>query len=165
MDLSQANRNRSAETAINRYPTHPMRYTLPAYVVPIPPEYEQAWQLTDALLASLHRHVNDSGADFAVFSNSQVWSVHPSVLDEIGILDDPVYQDAAFDWQQPDRRLVGTLEKMGVPWRLLDPDFKEYVAAHDDQRLFFREGRWNEEGHILAAELLYRWLVEQRLIP
>lgn len=165
MDLSQANRNRSAETARNRYPTHPMRFTLPVYMVPVPPEYEQAWQLTDALLASLHRQVTDSGADFAVFSNSQIWSVHPSVLDEIGILDDPVYQDAAFDWQQPDRRLAGTLEKMGVPWRLLDPDFEEYVAAHDDQRLFFREGHWNEEGHILATELLYRWLVEQHLIP
>lgn len=165
MGLSQASRNPSDETAINRYPTHPMRYTLPVYIVPVPPEYEQAWQLTDALLASLHRQVTDSGADFAVFSNSHIWSVHPSVLGEIGILDDPVYQDAAFDWQQPVWRLAGTLTKMGVPWRLLDPDFVEYVAAHNDQRLFFREGHWNEEGHILAAELLYRWLVEQHLIP
>lgn len=166
VEMSQPSKSAHEKTVVteNRYPRWPLQFWMPLYLAPLPSEHEEAWQLTDALLKAMRQEVVTSGAAFAVYSNSMMWSVHPSIQDAL-ISSDPLYAGATFDWEQPDRRLTTILQEMSVPYFLLEPGFKEYAAKHNDRWLFFREGHWNVEGHELAAELLHQWLVDEKLIP
>ncbi len=148
----------------NRFSGHLLNFVMPLYLGGAPPGYEQAWQLTHALLKAFHQAATEQGAAWAVFSTSQIWAVHPSVQQEF-VYSDPLYAHTDVDWHQPDRVLGQMLQEKRVPFLPLNPGFRAYAAEHDDQWLFFREGHWNVEGHSLTAELLYNWLVEQQLVP
>ncbi len=152
------------ERSDSHYPGHTMRFSLPIYQDSAPPEYGQAWQLTLAMLKAMRDELTRQNTNFAVFSNSQIWSTHPSVQ-KIMIFSDPLYTHTKFDWDYPDKKIAQFLGEMNVSFLPLDPGFRTYAAQHNDDLLFFNEGHWNETGHQLAAELLYEWLVQQRLIP
>jgi lysophospholipase L1-like esterase len=154
----------ATETTESRFPRHTMHFSLPVYLESAPPEYESAWQLTLALLKAVHDEVTQQHTTFAVFSNSQIWSTHPSVQQSL-IFSDPLYANTQFDWDRPDKRVGQFLSGMAVPFLPLDPGFRAYAAQHNDQLLFFNEGHWNEAGHQVAAQLLYDWLIEQDLVP
>jgi hypothetical protein len=163
-ELSQPPAALEVEPGESRYPRWTIQFSMPLYMAPLPAEHEAAWQLTEALLRAFHQEVVVKGFKFAVYSNSSMWTVHPSIQ-EILISEEPLYTSAKFDWEQPDRRLGENLQTMGVPYLRLDPPFREQSAANNEQLLFFREGHWNEAGHQLAAELIYHWLIEQKLVP
>ena len=148
----------------SRYPRWTIQFSMRLYMNPLPAEHEAAWQLTEALLRAFQQEVAARQVKFAVYSNSTMWTVHPSIQ-EILVSEEPLYASAPLDWEQPDRRLTVNLQAMGVPYLLLDPPFRAHSAANNDQLLFFREGHWNEAGHQLAAELIYEWLIEQKLVP
>lgn len=152
------------QTTESRFPRHTMHFSMPVYLEAAPPEYEAAWELTLALLKAMHAEVTQQHTAFAVFSNSQIWSTHPSVQQAL-IFSDPLYANTQFDWDRPDKRVGQFLGEMTVPFLPLDPGFRAYAAQRHDQLLFFNEGHWNEAGHQVAAQLLYDWLIEQKLVP
>ncbi len=153
-----------AQTTESRFPRHTMHFSMPVYLESAPPEYEAAWQLTLALLKAMQAEASQRRLAFAVFSNSQIWSTHPSVEQAL-VRSDPLYANTRFDWDRPDQRVGQFLGELGVPFLPLDPGFRAYAAGRKDRLLFFNEGHWNEAGHQVAAQLLYDWLIEQKLVP
>jgi lysophospholipase L1-like esterase len=154
----------TTQTSESRFPRHTMHFSMPVYQESALPEYEQAWQLTLALLKTVADEVTQQQIAFAVFSNSQIWSTHPSVREAL-VFSDPLYANTQFDWDRPDKRIGQLWTEMDIPFLPLDPGFRAYASQHRDQLLFFNEGHWNEAGHQLAAQLLYDWLVAQKLVP
>lgn len=156
--------SQSVELTESRFPRHTMHFSMPVYLESAPSEYEAAWELTLALLKAMHTDVTQQHSAFAVFSNSQIWSTHPSVAQAL-VFSDPLYANTQFDWDQPDKRVGQFLRERTVQFLPLDPGFRAYAAQNNDQLLFFNEGHWNESGHQVAAQLLYDWLIEQKLVP
>ena len=163
-ELNRPPDNAAPEVTRNRFAGHTSNFTMPLFMTPTPPEYEQAWQLTRALLTAFYEEVSGQNIPFAVFANSDLRVVDPLIRQEF-ILSDPAYANASLNWDQPDQTLAEILQTLAIPHFALNPDFTQYAAQHNNQQLFFKEGHWNEAGHQLAAELLYKWLLEQQLIP
>jgi hypothetical protein len=147
-------------TEVNRYSRHVIHYTLPAYLDPPPPEYDEAWWLTEALVKEFDADVRRYRSEFAVVSNGMPWTVEPAMQREL-VFEDPFFDGWELDWEYPDRRMSQVAADLGAPFLSLTPGFTDAAdTLRKGESYFFREGHYNEAGHRLAAELLYAWLLE-----
>ena len=124
------------------------------YHVPLEPLWEQGWDTTAAILAELKRQVEGDGAALAVVVLPAQEQVVPGAWD-LTLATFPAMQSQTWDLDQPNRRLAGILDSLGIPYLDLLPVFR----AADGASLFFPIDRhWNEAGHALAGEALASWL-------
>jgi hypothetical protein len=62
-------------------------------------------------------------------------------------------------------RLKGILNELDIGYIDLLPSFRT-ISRNDNQNLFRRSDRhWNENGHLLAAEVVYSALKDRGLLP
>jgi hypothetical protein len=162
LEEAQASAERKAEPTRNEYPV--LQVLIPLYGSSYSPEYEQAWQLTAALLRQMRAETSEKGAAFAVFSNAQPWVSYP-VAEEVFKERASELQGGEYDFGKPDRLVGDLLQEIGVPFLSMDPAFKVEAADQSVPWLFFREGHYTERGHRFVAGLLYEWLVAQKLVP
>lgn len=125
------------------------------YVEPRDSLWEEAWRVTEALLAELHEEVRRRHAGFLLVTLSNPEQVH---------LDLPHRQEIAMllgvpDLLYPDRRIASWAERHGVALLSLVQPLGSYAEAH---HVFLHgfpnatigDGHWNEEGHRLAGSLI-----------
>lgn len=126
-----------------------------AYLPPSTTEWNETWDITEALLTQFNREVKQSGASFHVVTLSNGVQVYP----------DPVlrqeYQKefGIADLFYPDWRIKAVGDKVGFPVLNLAPKFQVYaernkVFMHGFANTTLGIGHWNESGHRLAGELL-----------
>src|SRR5262249_57084298 len=78
------------------------------------------------------------------------------------------YPDAGavtWDFDNPARTLGAKLQPHGIPFLNLVPPFRHYIEQTGDFPYYRADAHWNREGHQVAAEQLYQWLVGGRLVP
>ena len=124
-----------------------------AFLPPGSPEWEAAWQVTEALLAQMAQEVEERGRAFWIMTIASGIQVHKdSALRQR-------FQDriGAESLDYPDRRLAALGREKGLSVITLLPDFRA-TAARQDRLLHGFDGRgqghWNETGHRLAGELV-----------
>lgn len=124
-------------------------------------QWNEAWDVTEALLHGLKEEAKRCGARLSVVSIPLMEQVCQSLwqkeVSTLGI------GNNLWDLTKPDRILGGILEELDTPFLALMPEMSRvpkscelYVAG---------EGHWNVAGHRLAAQIIYRWLADQKLIP
>lgn len=129
-----------------------------------PPELDEAWSLTKALIAQLGREVEATGARLVVVSCpmreqvSQEWG--QETLDAY-----PAMMNRQWDLDNPDRILVEFLEENGLPYVTLLPRFRAHYQQSGPDLYFHYDGHWTTEGHRLAGQVISEYLVEQGLVP
>jgi hypothetical protein len=125
------------------------------YREPPSARWEEAWNLTEAILTRFRDTVRADGAEFFVLSLSNGVQVDP----------DPRVRErsaAAMDVADlgyPERRLGAHLTAIGVPHRLLAPVLAREAersgeCVHGFENAEPCRGHWNERGHRLAGEAL-----------
>lgn len=131
------------------------------YREPTTAVWQEAWNVTEALLRLMRDEVAAKGANFFVVVLSNGSQVHP----------DPAVR-AAFarrlgveDLFYADRRLERFCKREDIPILLLAPAFQKYATAH---KVFLHGfpgnlggGHWNQHGHRLAGEMIAGWLCQE----
>ncbi len=128
------------------------------------PEWEEAWAVTQAIIAQLNREVTANGGQLAVLLLPDRNQVESDTWQR-QVQEFPAMQAHQWDLDKPNRIMREFLTGQEIPTiEMLD----EYVArAQETGRPFYypKDGHWNVEGHHLAGELLAEKLCQQALVP
>ena len=121
--------------------------------------WEDAWRVTEALIAKAAAHAASHGAKFVVFTVPYAAQVHPdrnlrsALAAKIGVA----------DLFYPDRRIAEYARRTGIEAIVLAPEMQRLA---DERGTFFHGfenvgigiGHWNAQGHRAAADLIARQL-------
>ena len=121
--------------------------------------WEEAWQVTEALIGRIAYAASRHGARFLAFTVPYAVQVHPdpevraAVRDRLGVK----------DLLYPDTRLAEFGKRTGTPVLPLAPAMQKLADQrgsyfHGFDNVGLGRGHWNAEGHAMAAELIARRL-------
>jgi lysophospholipase L1-like esterase len=122
---------------------------------PTDPKVIEAWNVTEALIAEMHRDVQAHSAEFWVAVVSMRPQVHP----------DPAFREALArrlgvgNLEYPERRIIALAEREQFKVIPLGRHLAEYTLRH---KVFLNgggavasgEGHWNVVGHRIAGEMI-----------
>lgn len=125
--------------------------------------WEEAWKITEGLIAQTADYARRNGARFVVFTVPYAIQVHPdrslreALQAKLGV-EDLFY---------PDRRLAEFGKRNGVPVLALAPQMQRLAEArklhyHGFEKSGLGRGHWNAEGHRAAADLIARHLCDEK---
>lgn len=129
---------------------------------PVTKEWQDAWQVTEALLVQMRDEVAARGARFSVVVLTIGAQVLPDAANRAGFAEELGVKDLLY----ADHRLERFCREHGIPILLLAPPFQEYatrhqVFLHGFKNSNFGVGHWNRDGHRVAGDLIARWLCGQ----
>jgi hypothetical protein len=125
------------------------------YLEPTGADWQEAWNVTEALVVRMRDEVKAKGARFLLVTLSNSIQVHPDptlrgqYMKDLGI-------STMF---YPDRRIKALADRENIDAIILAPLFQGYAESHQvylhgfaNRRMGF--GHWNERGHHLAGETI-----------
>jgi hypothetical protein len=123
------------------------------YREPTDPAWQDAWRVTERLVATLHQEAAASGARMLLVTLSNPIQAHPDPEARRQFMQ----QAGIADLFYPDTRLKAAAERDGVPVLTLAPAIQQYaeqqkVNLHGQPRVGL--GHWNAEGHQVAGRLM-----------
>jgi GDSL-like Lipase/Acylhydrolase. len=128
------------------------------------PEWQNAWEVTKRLILKLKKELEINKIGFLVVVIPNEFEFRPDKWDEV--LDrHPNMKTLSFDKEKPERIILDFLETNNIDYVLLRPEFEEYSkeAGKDLHFHYGWENHWNVNGHVLAAQLIYKKLKDDNL--
>lgn len=130
---------------------------------PHDPLWEEAWRITEGLVAKTGEFARRNGARFAVVTVPYAIQVHPDPKVRAGLQAKLGVGDLFY----PDQRIAGLAKKRGLTAVTLAPEMqplaeKSGAYFHGFERSGLGRGHWNAEGHRAAARIIARRLCEER---
>lgn len=138
--------------------------TFEVYRTPPSPEWEQAWELTGALIRRLEEEVQTRGGRLAVIIVNAPEQVYP---DRWKAVSNTMAQGQGHGWdpEMPNRRLAAILDDAGIPYLDTLPQFHAVAEQPEAHPLYFRyDFHWSPAGHALAAQAVESFLRESELL-
>ncbi len=123
--------------------------------------WDEAWAITEELIAAVHREVRGRGARFLLVVLSSPAAVYP----DRAMRERYARLIGADDLLYPERRLTQLAQRHGFEAVMLGPQMQRRADATGGFLHGFPGGRpgfghWNKDGHALAAELIGRHLCQ-----
>jgi len=136
---------------------------VPLLAPPRSPSWDEAWRVTEALIAKAGEFASGHGAAVAVFTVPFAMEAHPDGAWRQKL--QAKYGVADFSYSE--RRVVAFAREKGMLGIMLGPAMQARAAASgaplygfENRELGF--GHWNERGHRAAAEIIARELCASR---
>ena len=133
------------------------------YAEDYPPEWEEAWAVTKAIIAQLRREVEADGAQLAVVVLPDRHLVEGDYL-AWALRTYPAMRDREWDLDKPNRIMRAFLEEQGIPYLEMVDEFRQRAEETGRPLYYPRDGHWNVEGHHLAGERIAEWLLDRSLV-
>jgi hypothetical protein len=134
------------------------------YVEPHNAVWNDAWQVTEALIITMRDEVKSRGAKFVVVTLSN----GPQVLPSANVREDFKRRFGITDLFYPDNRIKSLGEREGVRVLTLAPELQEFAERNNVFLHGFGKdvgnGHWNPTGHRRAGELLAKKICEGELL-
>jgi hypothetical protein len=131
------------------------------FVEPIDENWTQAWQISEALIAQMHKEVRQQNARFYLVTLSSEGQVTPDAKTYNYVLNVAGLNDLFY----PERRIRALAEREQFAVLNLAPALKEYAEKNNVYLHGFREelggGHWNKDGHRVAGELIASWICSE----
>ena len=128
-----------------------IRTIVAAYESDPSPELEEAWRVTEALLAATRDEAEAAGARFVLVNIPAPWELDPPFWDRMrwffGL------PPEGWDLDRPNRRLAEIAARGDIAYLDLRPTLQR--ALDDQPRLYHQiDGHWTAAGHDVAARTL-----------
>jgi len=130
-----------------------------------PPEWEDAWRITRALVRRLRRDVERNGSRFAVVVLSGVTEVSERRLAQRLYFARQSRSRERFDMDKSYRTTTRFLRHERIPFVPLLEAFRAHYRATGVDGYFEWDPHWTVVGHTLAADEIARGLRELGLVP
>jgi hypothetical protein len=134
------------------------------YAVEYPPEWEEAWTVTKAIIAQLNREVAANGGRLAVLLLPDRNQVEGNYLAQ-RMQEYPAMQERQWDLDKPNRIMREFLAQEEIPVLEMLDEFRTRAEETGCPLYYPKDGHWNVEGHHLAGELLAEMLCQQGWVP
>ena len=133
------------------------------YLPKLSPHWQEAFEITKGLILKFRASVEERGTKFVLVTLSNAEQIHPQRAEQLN-----KQYGLAFDYEQPDRVLEAFARQESITLLQLTPPFRNYhlktgIYLHGFDSSI--AGHWNENGHRLAAEEIFKFLTEKRLVP
>jgi hypothetical protein len=131
------------------------------YKPPTDPEWQQAWQVTEKLISSMHDEVVAKKADFVVVTFGGPFQrdplAHQKEMQALGVT----------DWFYQEKRIAALSEHEGFSVVNLSPTLQAYSEQNNACLYGFEDplrcaGHWNALGHQLAGKMIASELCQQQ---
>jgi hypothetical protein len=131
-------------------------------------EWQNAWEVTEALILKLAKELEVNKIRFLVVIIPKLDKLQPYRFELPRDGDkNPQQGVLRFDLKKPERILSNFLEANKIDYLLLRPEFEKYIkgTGKDLHFQYNYEDHWNANGHALAAQLIYKKLKDDKLVP
>jgi hypothetical protein len=134
------------------------------YAQQYPPEWQDAWDVTKSLILQLAKQLDMDKIGFLVVVIPDVIEFQSDMRDKI--LENPRMR-TLIDLKKPEGILSNFLEANKIDYLLLRPDFEKYTKDSGKRLIFPPEYgyHFNADGHALTAQLIYKKLKSDGLLP
>jgi hypothetical protein len=121
--------------------------------------WQEAWRITEALIASMQELASRNGAHLAVVTVPFAMQVHPAARRREALQSELGVADFAY----PERRFAAFAERQGALAVTLWPEMQALALANGSTLYGFDNaepgsGHWNDLGHQAAADIIARQL-------
>jgi hypothetical protein len=128
---------------------------------PHDPVWEEAWRITEGLIAKAGDFAKRNGARFAVVTVPYAIQVHPDPKVRAALQARLGVKDLFY----PDQRIAALAKKNGITAVTLAPEMqplaqKSGTYYHGFENVGLGRGHWNAEGHRAAAKIIARRLCD-----
>lgn len=133
------------------------------YLPNLSPPWQDAFKITRGLFRRFRDSVEERGEKFALITLSNAEQIHPKEAERLN-----KEYGHAFDYEQPNRLIGAFAKEDKITLLQLMPAFRQYHLETGQYLHGFGAGiigHWNEKGHRLAAEEIYKFLVGDQLVP
>ena len=134
----------------------------PTYLIEPPPEWDEAWWVTEQLLGRVRDTADGMGANLVVVLAPSNFQIDDQAWR--WLIPGDSRERRRYDQQAPNRRLAAIADRQGL--RMLDllPAIR---AAHDSgaQLYYPADGHWTSAGHAFAAQQVAAYLAAAGLMP
>ncbi len=137
------------------------------YKPPATPDWQEAWQVSEALILAMRDEAQSAGARFALVLLSNPIQAHPDETKRERFRRDHGIENLFY----PDERLQDFARQRDIPCIALAPVFQQDARQHSQHLHGFEGspwgpgiGHWNSSGHALAAKTVAGFLREQHLL-
>jgi hypothetical protein len=124
-------------------------------------KWQEAWQITDELIAMINKETKEKNTDFLLVKIADPIQVHPDENER------DTYKLAldVKDFNYPDRRLQKVSQNYDFPILSLTQPFRDYGQTnpnclHGFENSGLCTGHWNSQGHQFAAQLINQKLCQ-----
>jgi lysophospholipase L1-like esterase len=126
------------------------------YREPTDPDWKEAWNVTDDLIALTYKVARQSGAQFLLVTLSNPPQVSPNPSEQRAFAERVGVSDLLY----PERHFAALAQRDGIPYLALAPIFQKYAEDHNANLhgfgLRLGKGHWNQAGHRLAGQMMAR---------
>lgn len=134
--------------------TMPVHYGV--YAPQYTPEWEEAWEITLAIIRRLRDEANARDARLLVVVATTGEELYSAWRHMIPLV---------WDLDKPNRILSPFLEENSIAYLPLLPHFRRDYQETERLLHFRVDGHWTSEGHRLAADAIYEYLILQEWLP
>ncbi len=130
------------------------------------PEWQGAWDITKAIILKWAKELETDKIGFLVVVIPNEFEFRPDIWDKI-LNENPQMKTIKLDLRKPEHILSNFLEANKIDYLLLRPEFERYSkeTGKDLHFHYVYENHWNADGHALVAQLIYKKLKDDKLIP
>jgi hypothetical protein len=133
------------------------------YAAPSQPALQQAWRVTEGLLAAMSDEAKAHSAEFRIVTLANRPQVIPEPSKRLAFMQELGVSDLSY----ADQRINAMGEQKGISVTNLAPALAAYAEANHAYLNGFTVanlggGHWNETGHLLAAETIANSLCESQ---
>jgi hypothetical protein len=134
----------------------------PTYLVDPPAEWDEAWWVTEQVMARVQSSVRASGADLVVVAAPSFFQVDDDAWR--WLVGGDTRERNRYEPDAPNRRLAEIAQRQGLRFLDLLPAVREAQKAGG--HLYYpADGHWTAEGHAFAARQITDYLLREALTP
>lgn len=121
--------------------------------------WDDTWNVTRQLVSTINTFCIEKNTKFALFNCPSRIQFEKRYQDSVT----QAYPGLALNVDLPDQRLEKFCAESAIPFTTLLPTFRK-AEAEGRELNYFNDSHWNEEGHLLAAQIIAGWLDEKGLL-